>query len=174
MADFDFLDSLGISSDQLTEPQSAYERLILEISKQLTDELKDYVKQKAFNKGGLYQGIISFPTGAMSFEIQADQYFKYIDEGVNPIGKSPFPSPYKFKSPFVSKDHALALKEWKGYSMKRAYASAYVTKHKYGIKPRNIIDNVITDDVLERIGNDLATVTGLMFEVKFNKLDEWQ
>lgn len=169
MADFDFLDSLGISTDQLEEPQSAYEKLIIDIAEQLTDNLKDYIKQKAWNKGGLFQSVIYVPTGGLSFEIQADEYFKFIDEGVNPIGKSPFSTPYKFKSPFVSRNHAQALKEWKGYSMSRAYASAYVTKHKYGIKPRNIIDNVISDDVLERIANDLATVTGLMFEVSFDK-----
>lgn len=175
MADFDFLDSFGITPDELDRPETAYEKLILEISQQLTDELKDYIKQKAFNKGGLFQSVVPFPTGGLSFEIRADEHFKFIDEGVNPVGKRKFPSPYNFKSPFVSKDHAAALREWKGYSLKRAYASAYVTKNKYGIEPRNIIDNVITDQVLERIGNDLATVTGLIFDVKWEKeTNKWQ
>jgi hypothetical protein len=50
-----------------------------------------------------------------------------------------------------------------------------VTKHKYGIKPKNITANVMTDQVLERIASDLAEVTGLMFEVKFNKnTEKWQ
>ena len=175
MADFDFLETLGISEDQLDQPQNAYERFMVELSKQITKELKEYIQKNAFNKGGLFQSVIPVPTGAMSFEIQADQYFKFIDEGVNPIGKKTFQTPYAFRSPFVSANHAAALKEWKGYDTKRAYASAYVTKHKYGIKPRSILNNVLTEDVLTRIGNDLEQLTGLMFDVKFNKAtQQWQ
>jgi hypothetical protein len=59
--------------------------------------------------------------------------------------------------------------------MSHAYASAYVTKHKYGIKPKNITANVMTNEVLDRIASDLAEVTGLMFEVKFTKSTaKWQ
>lgn len=175
MADFDFLDSLGISDSELDQPQTAYEKLIKSIGEQLAEEFKEFYKTKGWDNGSLFQSTIGFPTGAFSFEIRADQHFKYVDEGVNPVGNKKFPSPYNFKNPFVSKNHAVALKEWKGYSLKRAYASAYVTKNKYGIEPRNIIDNVITDETLERIGNDLASVTGLIFDVKWNKSTEkWQ
>lgn len=175
MADFDFLENWGISADQLDQPQNAYELFIVELSKQITNELKEYIQKNAWSKGGLFQSVIPVLTGSMSFEIQADQYFKYIDEGVNPIGKKTFQTPYEFRSPFVSANHAAALKEWKGYDTKRAYASAYVTKHKYGIKPRSILNNVLTEDVLTRIGNDLEQLTGLMFDVKFNKAtQQWQ
>jgi hypothetical protein len=37
------------------------------------------------------------------------------------------------------------------------------------------VDNVITEEVLERIAKDLATVTGLTFAVNFEKTTkEWQ
>ena len=80
-----------------------------------------------------------------------------------------FQTPYSFNFPAVTKNHALAIKQWKGYDLSHAYASASATKNKYGIKPRNITENVMSDEVLERISNDLATLTGLMFQVSFTK-----
>ena len=69
----------------------------------------------------------------------------------------------------------MAIREWKGYDMSHAYASAAATKFKYGIKPRNITANVMTDEVLTKIANDLAEVTGLMFQVSFTKNTKtWQ
>lgn len=174
MADLDFLD-LGISESELQEPESAYEKLILGIANQVTKEFRDYIQNNASNHGALAQSVVYFPTGKMSFEIQADQYYKFQDEGVSSIDGAKFNTPYSFRLPYVTKTHAVALQKWKGYDLSHAYASAYVTKHKYGIKPKNITANVMTDDVLERIASDLAEVTGLMFEVKFTKnTEKWQ
>ena len=69
----------------------------------------------------------------------------------------------------------MAIREWKGYDMSHAYASAAATKFKYGLKPRNITANVMTDEVLNKIASDLAEVTGLIFEVAFTKnTEKWQ
>lgn len=175
MADLDFLDTLGFSESELQQPESAYEKLILGIANQVTQDFKQYIQANASNTGALAQSVVYFPTGAMSFEIQADQYYKFQDEGVSSIDGAKFNTPYSFRLPYVTKSHAVALQKWKGYDLSHAYASAYVTKHKYGIKPKNITANVMTDQVLERIASDLAEVTGLMFEVKFNKnTEKWQ
>lgn len=174
MADLDFLD-LGISESELQQPESAYEKLILGIANQVTQEFREYIQNNASNHGALAQSVVYFPTGKMSFEIQAVDYYKFQDEGVSSIEGNKFPSPYSFKLPYVTKNHAVALTKWKGYDMSHAYASAYVTKHKYGIKPRNITSTVMSDKVLEQIASDLAEVTGLMFTVKFDKnTEKWQ
>jgi len=175
MADLDFLDSLGISNADLSQPESAYEKFILELANQVTKEFREYTQKNVNNTGALSQSIVYYPNGALSFEVQADQYFKYQDEGVSSIDGNKYDTPYSFSLPYVTKNHAKAIQQWKGYDLSHAYASAYVTKHKYGIKPRNIIDNVMTEDVLKRISNDLAEVTGLMFEVSFTKnTQKWQ
>ena len=175
MADLDFLDTLGFSEAELQQPESAYEKLIISIANQVTQEFKDYILKNASNTGALAQSVVYFPTGSMSFEIQADDYYKFQDQGVNSIDGAKFNSPYSFKLPYVTKSHAVALQKWKGYDLSHAYASAYVTKHKYGIKPKNITANVMSDQVLDRIASDLASVTGLMFEVKFTKnTEKWQ
>jgi predicted Zn-dependent protease len=69
---------------------------------------------------------------------------------------------------------ATAISQWKGLEMSHAYAVASNIKQR-GLKPKRITDNVITDEVLTKIANDLAEITGLMFEIKFDKNTEtWQ
>lgn len=175
MADnLDFLD-IGFTEADLSQPGTAYEKFILALSKQLVKEFREYTEKNVSNTGALASSIIPFPTGALSFEIQADDYYKYQDQGVSSIDGNKYDTPYSFTLPYVTKNHAQAIQQWKGYDLSHAYASAYVTKHKYGIKPRNITENVMTDDVLNRISNDLAEVTGLMFEISFTKnTEKWQ
>lgn len=175
MADFDFLEGLGFSQSDLSEPESAYEKFILGLANSVTESFRDYIRGNVNNTGALAQSVVYFPTGNMSFEIQADQYYKFQDEGVNPVGQNKFLTNYQFKLPFVTKSHATAIREWKGYDMSHAYASAAATKFKYGIKPRNITANVMSDEVLNKISNDLAEITGLIFEVTFTKnTNKWQ
>lgn len=175
MADFDFLQDLGISQSDLLQPETAYDKFIIGLGNEVTAQFQEYILTNVSNTGGLAQSVVYFPTGAMSFEIQADDYYKFQDQGVNPVGQQKFQTPYSFNFPAVTKNHALAIKQWKGYDLSHAYASASATKNKYGIKPRNITENVMSDEVLERISNDLATVTGLMFQVSFTKnTRRWQ
>ena len=175
MAEFDFLEGLGFSQTDLAQPETAYDKFILALGNSVTESFRDYIRANVNNTGALAQSVVYFPTGEMSFEIQADQYYKFQDEGVNPVGQNKFPTNYQFKLPFVTKAHAMAIREWKGYDMSHAYASAAATKFKYGLKPRNITANVMTDEVLDKIAADLAEVTGLIFEVTFTKnTEKWQ
>lgn len=183
MAELDFLDSLGISEQELTQPQTAYEKLILAIANQVTDDFKQYISDNVNNTGALMQSVVYMPTGAFSFEIQADQYYKYQDQGVNALPEVPgynykrptvSGSEYSFRTPYVSGNMAKAIQQWKGGSMAQAYATASSIKH-HGLQPKRITENVITDDVLNKIASDLAAVTGLMFNVSFTKnTDKWQ
>jgi hypothetical protein len=52
--------------------------------------------------------------------------------------------------------------------MSHAYAVGSNIKQR-GLRPKNITENVINDQVLDRIANDLAELTGLMFEINFTK-----
>ena len=169
MADLDFLGEFGISQNDIAQPQNVYEAFILELSNKLTDNFRDYIFNNVNNTGGLAAATIAYTTGPLTITVESDEYYKFQDQGVNPVGQQKFQTPYSFNFPAVTKNHALAIKQWKGYDLSHAYASASATKNKYGIKPRNITENVMSDEVLERISNDLATVTGLMFQVSFTK-----
>jgi hypothetical protein len=183
MAELDFLDSLGFTEQELTQPQTAYEKLILEIANQVTDDFKQYISDNVMNTGALMQSVIYMPTGQFSFEIQADQYYKFQDQGVNALPEVPgynyrrptvSGSAFSFRTPFVSGNMAKAIQQWKGGSMQKAYATASSIKH-HGLQPKRITENVMTDDVLNKIASDLATVTGLIFDVSFTKnTSTWQ
>lgn len=182
MADLDFLD-IGFSEADLRQPESAYQKFILEVANKVTQDFIQYIGENVHNKGGLMQSVVYMPTGAFSFEIQADQYYKYQDQGVNAAPEVPGyeykrarvqSSVFSFKYASPGKNMAKAIQEWKGGTMEKAYATARSIK-MHGLKPRNITENVMTDAVLEQIASDLAAVTGLIFNVSFNKSTEsWQ
>jgi hypothetical protein len=182
MADLDFSD-IGFSEADLQQPQTAYEKLILGIAEKVTADFVKYIAENVHNKGGLMQSVVYMPTGAFSFEIQADQYYKYQDQGVNAapeVEGFDYKRPrvqgsiYSFKYGNPGKNMTEAIQEWKGGSMSKAWATARSIK-MHGLKARNITENVMSESVLEMIANDLATVTGLIFDVSFKKNTEsWQ
>ena len=77
MADeFDFLDQFGVSESDGSQPANAYERFILDLANKVTEDLRETISSKARNTGALAQSVVYFPTGQLSFEIQADDYYK--------------------------------------------------------------------------------------------------
>ena len=63
---------------------------------------------------------------------------------------------------------ASSIREWSGAPMEQAYAIGVNIK-TYGIKPQNISEQAVSDEVLDRISEDLATITGLVVEVTFEQ-----
>ena len=170
--DLTFLDddNLGIAVTDATQPSSVYDKFILKVSNQLATEFRDYTKKVANNTGGLAASIIPVPKGALSFELQADSYYPFVDEGVNSVNSNNYNSRFSFRYPGVSHNMATAIQGWKGLDINEAYAVAAGIKQK-GLSPKNITQNVITEDTLNKIAEDLLSITGLMFDVRF-KLDK--
>ena len=166
--EFDFLEQFGISTSEVEQPANVYQKFLLDVGNKVTKDLSDFIKQKANNTGGLAASVVYFPTGALSFEIQADEYFKFQDKGVNAVGSNNHGSEFSFRYPGVSQNMAKAIQEWKGFEIGHAYAVAASIK-SHGIAPKKIIETVLNEQVLERIANDLAEVTGLIFSIKFEK-----
>lgn len=174
MAEFDFLDDFGISTQEAEQPKSVYDKFIIELSNKLSDEFRNYTKKVAQNTGALAASIIPVPTGNLSFRLDADDYYPFVDQGVNAVGTNNYGSQFSFRYPGVSHNMATAISQWKGLDMSHAYAVASNIKQR-GLRPKRITENVITDDVLNKIALDLAEVTGLMFEITFDKNTEsWQ
>lgn len=174
MADLDFLDDFGITASEAEQPASVYDRFLIELSNKLAKEFRDYTKKVANNTGGLAASIIPVPTGTLSFRLEADDYYPFVDQGVNAVGTNNHGSQFSFNYPGVSHRMATAISQWKGLEMDHAYAVASNIKQR-GLRPKRITDNVVTEEVLNKIANDLAEITGLMFEIKFDKnTDTWQ
>ena len=166
--EFDFLEGFGISSTDVAQPENVYENFIVEVSNKMIEDLRAYIKANANNSGGLASSVVPFPTGALSFEIQADDYFKFQDQGVNSVGANNHGSQFSFRYPGVSPRMATAIQQAYGVTTSHAYAISHSIK-EYGIRPKKIIETVLSEEVLDRIANDLAEVTGLIFSIKFDK-----
>lgn len=166
--EFDFLEGFGISTTTVEQPNNVYQKFLLDVGNKVTKDLSNFIKQKANNTGGLAASVVYFPTGALSFEIQADDYFKFQDKGVNAVGSTNHGSEYSFRYPGISPKMATAIKQSYGIEIGHAYAVASSIK-SHGILPKKIIENVLNDKVLDKIANDLAEVTGLIFSIKFEK-----
>ena len=170
MADkFEYLNTLGISKADLAKPANAYEAMLLELAKELTMNLREATLNKASNTGGLASSIAALPDGKMSVKLDADFYFKFMDEGVEPTTGKRYNSPYKFKHESVSIDHIEALESWKGLTPDEAYAVGYVMKNEKGLKPRRILDEVVNPDALKKMSSDLSTLMGMTLEVIWDK-----
>ena len=166
--EFDFLEGFGISTTDVEQPANAYQKFLLDVGNKVTKDLSDFIKEKANNTGGLAASVVYFPTGALSFEIQADDYFKFQDQGVNSVGSNNHGSEFSFRYPGVSPRMATAIQQAYGVTPSHAFAISYSIK-EHGIRPKKIIETVLNEKVLDKIANDLAEVTGLIFSIKFEK-----
>lgn len=166
--EFDFLEGIGISTSDVEQPSTVYQKFIVEVSNKMIEDLRAYIKANANNTGGLASSVVPFPTGALSFEIQADDYFKFQDKGVNAVGSNNHGSEYSFRYPGVSHNMATAIQQAYGVTSSHAYAISSKIK-EHGIRPKKIIETVLNEKVLDKIANDLAEVTGLIFSIKFDK-----
>jgi len=171
----------GIGSGKFTDSQmvSAYDKLILSLGNDIVDSFRTQIEKDTSSQNGALKGsVIPIPT-KNGFEIQADYYYKFIDDGVSGVGQfsgatSPIRSVvsnglYSFKNLGVPQSMAKSIREWSGASISQAYAIGVNIKN-YGIKPKNITDKVVTDAMLERISQDLLTATGIIVTASFNSV----
>jgi hypothetical protein len=152
-----------------------YQDFIGRLSNDIVKEFKDGINKNTKGSGALASSVVAVPTRS-GFEVQADFYYKFIDEGVNAAPSTGIKTsrplvtgaPYSFKNLGVSKDFAKSMKQYAGANVSHAYAIAVSIK-KHGIKAKDITDKVVTNDLLEQIAEDLATLTGLAFGVVFDR-----
>jgi hypothetical protein len=160
-------------------PEEVYTNILTELSDEIVDKFKEVIRNESKGSGTLAQSVTAIPS-SNGFEIEADYYFKFIDEGVSGTGqdysnpdrslKRPVVknSPYRFKHLGVSREFAHSIREWSGASIERSYMIAIEIK-RYGIRPKGIIEKALDDATLEKISEDLATITGLAVEATFNR-----
>jgi len=148
------------------------------LADQITQDFKDVIqKETKSDNGALRQSVTTVPN-SNGFEIDADFYYKFIDDGVSGVGQFSgavrphrqvvSSAPYQFKDLFVPKKMMNSIREWSGASIEQSYAIAVNIKN-YGIKPKNITDQVWNDTTIQRVSDDLSEITGLAVTVVFEK-----
>jgi len=171
---------LGKGFDEV-KAETAYELIIKKIGDDIVDSFRTQIEKDTKSDNGALKASVEPIFKGKGFQIEADYYYKFIDDGVSGVGQfsgamSPIRSVvsnglYSFKNLGVPEAMANSVREWSGASISQAYAIAVNIK-RYGIKPKNITDKVVTDEMLERISQDLLTATGLIVTASFNSVFE--
>lgn len=172
------LKKLNLGTEK-TKPQDVYTLYLVELGKAISEAFKEYIEENDISSSGtLSQSIVSIPVNNFAVEIQADEYFNYIDQGVNGLKRNQN-APYSFKFPNPSRSHAEAIRKWiptrglslpSGFKSFESYSYAIARKVKEkGIEPRNIIDGVMTKDTIEQIQEQIFNVTGVIVNFAFDR-----
>lgn len=175
------LKKLNIGTEK-SKPQDIYTEYLIELGRAISDAFKEYIEDNNISASGtLGQSIVSIPVSNFEVEIRAEDYFNYLEQGVNGTLKG-YGAPFSFKYSRPSKKHADAIKKWiptrglslpSGFSSFDSYSYAIATKVKErGIEPRNIIDGVMTKDTLKEIEEQLFDLTGVIMNFTFNRTTE--
>lgn len=163
------VDSFGRSAGDV------YGDFLTDVAKELTDEYKEQINKTTRGSGGLASSVIPIPT-AKGFTIEADFYYDFVDQGVSgapakgikPIDNKVTNGRYKFKTLYGSREMFKRIRSIVPGDDSKVWG-AMINIKKRGIKPHNITDAVITDEVLTKISDDLSKVTGIMIKAVFNK-----
>ena len=158
-------------------PKDFYKGFISDLADDIVKAFKTEIKNTTHGSGALSQSVVAIPKKD-GFQVDADFYYKFVDDGVNAARQQPSGvkhtrplvqnSPYSFKNLGVSREFARSMAEYVGSNISAQYAVAVSIK-KHGIKAHDITDKVISDKVLDRIAEDLSTVLGLTVGVVFEK-----
>ena len=154
------------------------ENIFSELSNRIIDIYREVIEERtrAGASGGLKSSVVAMPQKD-GFDIEADAHFKFVDEGVNAAPRKAgltyvkglvVGSPYSFKNYKVPSQMVRSIYESGAGSMSDAYGIAIGVK-KYGIKAKNITNDVLTDELFEKISEDLSTMLGIAVEVAWNK-----
>ena len=164
------LEDLGRSADVV------YKDFITEVADELIQQFRDKIQDNTKGSGTLAQSVSPL-IKKDGFVIEADYYYRFVDDGVNAAPKQqglkytrPLVqnSPYSFKHLGVGSNMERSIAQWSGVSIGQAYGIAISIK-KHGIKAKGITDSVITNEVLEKISTDLGKVTGFIINATFKK-----
>lgn len=172
--------NVGISKSD-TKLGDAVTIAIQSWSKEAIDIVRGILGSKG--SGSLSQSVSPLPVSVngnlYTIEIQADDYYDYVNQGVNGITQS-WGSDYNFKNPVPSYSHAQAIKEWipsSGIVAKEgqtydelAFAIAASTK-QHGIEPTNFMDKAFGEKSQKELAESVGFALGKAIEIEFKKME---
>jgi hypothetical protein len=147
--------------------ESEIEEAIIPVLQEATDEFARFVFDEIPDSRSLFQTVAFVPTALFNYQIVADEYFKFVDRGVNGIDIARS-SPYSFRHKSVSQNFAVALQDKYRVELNHAYAIGMNIKIK-GIVPKNLIDRFFTSEKLEAIAGQLLEKLRLPLQIQFRR-----
>jgi hypothetical protein len=161
-----------------TEAAKAYVNGLTVIADKLTKHYKDEINKRTKGSGALGQSVqVKLPITPFGFVLIADEYYDFIDEGVdaapkrndlNYIKPRQGGSRFKFKNLHVSKQMISNIRGIVAGSLSDVYGVAIGIK-KYGLEGKNMTEEILQDKTLDYIAQDLNQISEGLFSVSFEK-----
>jgi len=155
--------------------ESEIEEAIIPVLQEATDEFAQFMFDEIPDSRSLYQTVAFLPDKLFNYQIVADKYFKYIDQGVNALEGDYIHfrpkvsgAPYSFKTPKVGWMFFDAIQDKYGVDEEHAFQIAMSIK-VHGIAPKNLIDKFFTPEKLEAIAKQLSEKLRLPLQVQFRR-----
>ena len=163
------------------EKAEAYTTGLGVIAQKVIDHYKDEIKKRTDGSGALAQSVqVKLPITVNGFVIIADQYYDFIDEGVNAAPNRPDltykrgrvgGSRFSFKNLKVGRNMIKNIRSIVAGDMSNVWATAISIK-KHGIEPKNMTEEILTDATLEMIAEDLNQISEGLFTIAFEKFED--
>jgi len=151
------------------------DEILISVFQKVTNEFSDFVMEQIPDTRSLAQTVAMLPKSLLTYEIVADDYFKFVNEGVNALQgnyqtKRPTfsGSRFQFRQPSVSRNFAVALQEKYRFSEPQSFAVGMSIKI-HGIQAKNLTDKFFTADKLEAIATELLEKLKLPLQLTFTK-----
>jgi hypothetical protein len=161
--------------------ESEIDEIVKEVFQEVTDDFANFVEDSIPDGRSLFQTVALFPINAFNYQLQADLYFKYVNEGVEGVGgdtakRQVFKgSRFKFKKykvgeierVVVTRKMHKAIKEWRGFDDQTAYKIAMSIK-VHGIEKKDLTTKFFTPEKLEQISALLLEKLRIPLTLSFN------
>lgn len=143
-------------------------QLIIDISNRIVSTMQKQLKKpdSILSQSIGHSPIIIENNGNISIEITANEYWDFVNSGVNGL-KANFGSQYSFKTPYPNKKMAESIQGWMGQrgisngaDFRSASYGIATSVKKYGIKPTHFVDVVLSDSFINEISEQVSEQAG--------------
>lgn len=153
--------------------ENEIDAIVKEVFQEVTDDFANFVEDSIPDGRSLFQTVALFPINAFNYQLQADYYFKFVNEGVEGVGgptakREVFKgSRFKFRKLSVSNNFHAAIKEWRGFDDQTAYKIAMSIK-VHGIEKKDLTTKFFTPEKIEQISALLLEKLRIPLTLSFN------
>lgn len=153
--------------------ESEIDEIVREVFQEVTDDFANFVEDSIPNSRSLFQTVALLPINVFNYQLVADFYFKFVNEGVEGIGgdtakREVFKgSRFKFRKLSVSNNFHASLKEWRGFDNETAYRIGMSIK-VHGIEKKDLTTKFFTPEKLEQISALLLEKLRIPLTLTFN------
>ena len=171
------LDNIGkLKKEFKSTSDNPLHQLMLDISNRIVKTMQEQLKKpnSILSQSITHSPIVIDETGNISINIQANEYWDFVNQGVNGWQQNQG-SEYTFKDTFPSYKMQESIQDWEGRNgigdaddFKSISIGIAIIVKKFGIKPTHFVDVVLSDSFINEIAREVSEQSGKFVSLKIN------